>query len=77
MGFVQWAWLTWRDYLFEVEVRGAEQDLIPYVEQLVYFSVPVEGWVIVLYEHSFLDGPNNGMQLSIYSGEILQFGMMT
>ena len=32
--------------LMKLEVRGVEQDLIPYIEQLKLPGVPVEGWII-------------------------------
>ena len=47
--------------MFEVDVRGVEQDLIPYVGQWVLANVPVEGWIIDPYEHSLLDGPGQGI----------------
>ena len=50
-----------RGSLFEVEVRGVEQDLIPYVGQLVLANVPIERWIIDPYEHGLLDDPGNGM----------------
>ena len=36
-----------------MEVRGFEQDLIPYVGQLVLANVSIEGWVIDSYEWSW------------------------
>ena len=42
-------------------VRGVEQDLIPYVGQLVIINVPVHGCFTHPYEHSLLDVPSNGM----------------
>ena len=38
-----------------MEVRGVEQDFIPYIGQLVLTIVPVEGWIIDPYEHGLLD----------------------
>ena len=65
-GLVLWAlyngpgW-TGREGPFEVEVRDVEQDITPYVGQLVLANVPVERWIIDPYEHSLLNGPCNGM----------------
>ena len=61
MDLAQRALLTWRESLFEVKVRGVEQDLIPYVGQLVLANVPADRWIIYPYEHSLHDGPCNGM----------------
>ena len=44
-----------------MEVRSAEQDLIPYVGQLVLLNASVEGWIIDNYIHSLLDGSGEGM----------------
>ena len=52
-------------------VKGVEQDLIPYVGQLVLAKINIEGWIIDPYEHSLLGGPRNS------TGESIQFGMMT
>ena len=43
-----------------MEVRGVEQDIIPYVGQLLLANVPVQGLIIHPYEHSLRDGPGNG-----------------
>ena len=43
-----------RGRVFEVEVKGIEQDLIPYVGHLACASVPVEGWIIDFYGHGLL-----------------------
>ena len=56
-----------------MEVRIAEQDLIPYVGQLVLPNVHIEGWSIDSYEHGLLDGPGNGMSFPTHHGEIVQF----
>ena len=50
-----------KDGLFEVEVRGVQQDLIPYVGHMVLPNVPVEGWIIDPYVHSLLECPGKGM----------------
>ena len=47
--------------VLEVEVRGVEKDVIPYVGQLVFSSVPVGGWIIDPYVHSLLNGPGKSM----------------
>ena len=47
-------YLRWRS-------RDFEQDLIPYVGQLLHTNVIVEGWIIGPYEHGLLKGPSNGM----------------
>ena len=44
--------------LFEFEVWGVEQDLIPFLEKLEPSSVSVDGWVIDPYIHSLLDCPS-------------------
>ena len=74
---VQWACLTWRQTLFEVEVRGVEWNLNPYVKHLVLATVPAEGWTIDLYKYGLLYGPSDGMHLPNHYGEIFKFGMMT
>ena len=48
VGLVQWALLTRRDGLLEVEVRGVEQDLIPYVGQLAFPNIPMEDGSLTL-----------------------------
>ena len=40
---------------------GAEQDLIPYVRQLVFSNVPVERWIIDPDVHCLLHGPGDGI----------------
>ena len=57
-----------------MEVRGVEQDIIPYVRQLVLHSVAVEGWII---DSNVLDGPGKGMWPPTHNWGIVQFGMMT
>ena len=49
--------------------RCVEQDLIPYVVELVLPNVPIEEWII--------DNPGKGMQLPTHNGEAVQFSMMT
>ena len=63
--------------LFEVEVSGVEQDLIPYVGQVVLPKVPVKRWIIEPYVHSLLGGPGEGMWPPTNNGEIVQVSMMT
>ena len=46
---------------FGMIVRSVEEDLIPYVVQLAYNNVLVEGWIIDTNEHGLFDGPSNGM----------------
>ena len=60
-----------------MEVRGVEQDLMPYVGQLALPNVPIEGWIIDPYADSLLDGPGKDMLLPTNNGEIFQFDMMT
>ena len=47
--------------LFEVEVMVVDQDLIPYMGQLVLSNVPVKRWIIDPYMHRLLDGSGKGM----------------
>ena len=71
--------LCWpgREGIFEVEVRGVEQDLMSSVGQLVFPSAAVEGWITNPYVHSLLDSAGKVMGLPTHNGEILQFGVMT
>ena len=46
-------YLRWR-------VRGVEQEFIPYMGQLVFANVSVEGWIINIYTHCLLDAPEGG-----------------
>ena len=55
--------------LLEMEGRGDLQYLIPYVRQLVFPQVPVEGWVIDMDKHHLLDGPGDAVCFPAYSGE--------
>ena len=61
MCLVNWALLPRRERLFEVDIRGVEQDLILYVWQLVLPNVPVDEWIFDLYIHGIIDGPDNGI----------------
>ena len=57
-----WQLELWKELLW-IEVRGIEQDLIPYVGQLELANVPTEGWIIDPNIHSLLDGSYNVMYL--------------
>ena len=60
-----------------MEVRGVEQDLIPYVGQLELPKVPVEGWVIDPDVHGLFCGLCNAVQLSDHNGQVVHLCMMT
>ena len=52
------------------EVMGVSlQDLIPYMQKLVFSYIPVEGWMIDLDLHGLLDGPSDAMCLPSYNKE--------
>ena len=63
--------------LLKLEVRGIEQDLIPYVRQLELPTVPVEEWAIHPDLHGHLDGPCDVVQLPAHIGEFFHPDMMT
>ena len=63
--------------LFKLEVRGAEQDLIPYVGQLKLPNVPFEGGNVIPDIDSLLDGPYNVVQLHAHHGEVFHPSLMT
>ena len=46
-----------------MEGRGVLQDLITDVEELELPQIPVERWIIDLYELGFLDDPGTAMHL--------------
>ena len=55
--------------LLEVDGRSVLQDLIPYVGQLIFPQVPVEGWVIDTDEHGLFYGPGDALGFLAYIGE--------
>ena len=57
-----------------MEVRGVEQELIPYVEQLKLPNVAVEEWIIDpdIHSHCHYDG----LLFPTYNGEVVHPGMM-
>ena len=59
--------------LFDMDIKGAEEDPIPYVRQLVLTNVSVEGLIIDTYENSLLDGPSNDWVFPTHNGEFVQF----
>ena len=63
--------------LLEVEIRDIEQDLIPYVRQLVLADVPIEGWIIDSDVHGLLDSSCDVVCLPTHNGEVVNPGMMT
>ena len=62
--------------LFEFEVWGIEQDLIPYMGQLVLSKVSNEEWCINLYAYNLLDGLCDVVQFSTHNGEIVYIGLV-
>ena len=66
-----------REDLFELQIRGVEQDIIPYVGQCVLSNVPIERCIIQPYVHSLLEGSGEGMWLLIHNVEIVQCSTMT
>ena len=59
------------------EVRGVEQDFIPYGGQLKLPNVSIEGWIIDLDVHGLHDGPCDVVQFHTHNGEVVQTSMMT
>ena len=76
VGHVQWAPGVVED-LFKLEVRGVEQDLIPYVRQLKLSNNPIKVWIIDPDIHGLLDGPCDVVRLPNHNGEVVCHGMMT
>ena len=63
--------------LFQLEVRGVEQDLVSNVGQLELAIVPVEGLIINPGVHGPLGGPSDVLWLCTHNGEVVFHGMMT
>ena len=47
--------------LFEFDIWGAKQDLIPYVQQLILYNHSIEGWIIRPYMYDLFDGPSEAV----------------
>ena len=67
---MQWA-NRWGRGLLKVECRGIKQDFIPYVGQMEFVNVSIEGWIIGCDLHGFLDGPCDVMCLPTHYGEVV------
>ena len=63
--------------LLKVEDRDIKQDLFPYMGQLEFTNVPIEGWIIDPDAHVLLNGPCNVVHLPTHYGEVVNPSVMT
>ena len=63
--------------LFWLESWDVKQNLIPYVRQIVFTYVSIEGWIINPYVYCFLDSPDEVLILPPHNTEIFNGGTMT
>ena len=66
----------WED-LFQFEFWDVKQNLIPYVRQMVFAYVFIEGWIIYPYVYCFFHSCDQVLVLPPHSAEVVNCGTMT
>ena len=66
----------WVD-LFQFKFWHVKHNLIPYVRQMVFAYVLVEGWIVHLYVYCFFDSSDQVLVLLPHTAEVLRGGIMT
>ena len=66
----------WVD-LFQFKLWHVKQNLIPYVRQMVFAYVLVEGWIVHPYVYCFFDSSDQVLVLPPCNAEVLNGGIMT
>ena len=64
-------------HLFQFRFWDVKQNLIPYVRQLVFAYVLVEGWIVHPYVYCFFDSSDQVLVLSPHNAEVLNGGTLT
>ena len=63
--------------LFQFEFWGVKQNLIPYMRQIVFTYIPIQGWIVDPYIQSFFNGSHEVLLLSPHNTKILQWDLVT
>ena len=72
----RWNSHFWVD-LFQFKFSHVKQNLIPYVRQMVFAYVLVEGWIVHPYLYCFFDSSDQVLVLPPHNAEVPNGGIMT
>ena len=72
----RWNGHLWVD-LFQFKFLDIKQNLFPYVRQMVFANVLVEGWIIHPYVYCFFDSSDQVLVLPPRNAEVVNGGIMT
>ena len=73
VGHAQWATGLLKG-LPEIDIKGIEHDLIPYVGHLELANIPSEGFIIIPDVHGLLDSSCGILYLPTHNGEVVYLG---